>query len=179
MSGMSERFAKLEPPVGFGPSLRLVLSMLRRRRPPLAVLAGCLLVAVTAMVCLAVAADFALRLWANDTFIVFKVSTVIVGPGIPLLLAVFGYRGIKRALVGYPYRQAMFLARLVTAVCVPVTFWLIYFVATEHSWEPSMAVPYAFLAFTWLPEVLFRRPSARAYLVGGERRWQSGPSDRL
>jgi hypothetical protein len=165
MSDMSDRFARLEPPVGFGPSLRVVLSALRWRRPPLAVLVGCLLVAVTALAFVALAVVFAWGLWANDDeFIVFKLVEVIVGPGVPLLLAIFGYRGIKRALIGHSYEPAMFLARLVAALCFLVTVFLVNTLLTgEESWETSMVAPYAFLVFTWLPEAFFRLPSARAY----------------
>jgi hypothetical protein len=108
MGEMKERLSGLEPPIGFGPPLRQVMSVIRRRRPPFAVVVGCTLVAATAMVFLAIAIAFARQLLTDEIIVVPRILAVIVGPSVPLLTAAFGYRGIKRALAGGAYREAMF-----------------------------------------------------------------------
>jgi hypothetical protein len=171
-AGMSHGGLRWGALAGWGPSLWEVVSILRERRPRATVILASAFVGVASLICTGFAVVAARGVLVSNSFIVLKVGGLILGPGVPLLLAAFGYRGVKRALTGWPNAKATLLVRLTLLMCSVILVGLLGMLGPE----PFMALLFALVGFTWLSDVLFRPWLSKLLLRLPSVSWPSHPA---
>jgi hypothetical protein len=152
------------PPLGEGPSTRVVLAGLRQLRPPAAVLAGVALMTLAPLALLALTGWVAVGVLGDDYPLVLRLVVAVPAVGLPFFLAALAWRGTKRSLHVGQYSEGFFIARLTTMACGVIGVFLLWWVYLEgNPQEDSMLVPFAALAVLWSPALFLHTPAARAW----------------
>lgn len=152
------------PPEGTGPTFAEVLAGLRAHRPPAPVVAAWLIGSLFPLALAAVAVLVVVREATADGNLANRVVVGAAVVGVLLGVAALSVRGVDRGVHVGDHDDARFPARVMTAVCVPVGLFLLFYVLGQgHDWEPSMLWPFAFLALAWAPRPLTVLTAARRW----------------
>ncbi len=152
------------PPRGSGPPVAAVLAGVRQLRPPAPVLVAAVLLAVAPAALLVLAVLLGQQLLGSDLWLPLRVVGLVPVVGVPSLLAALAWRGTKRVLHTGAFADGFFLARLGLVGALVYTVALVAMLLDDARPAPWTAVlPYAVVAYLWLPWTVLQLPAARAW----------------